>query len=1035
MVGRAQIADGSIAPDFTVTDLDGNVHNLYSYLDAGKHVVLDFSATWCGPCWSYHNSGTLETLYDDLGPNGADEIMVFYIEADLSTAEECLYGNCMGLGGTTQGNWVAGTPYPIVNLTASNGPNVGSDYQIAYYPTLYAINAHDKRVFEVGQPGVAGWVSWLEQSFEMEFTDNVIDAFPCPATGEISLNVSNGYSTISYDWSNGGNTSTLSNLSNGSYDCVISDANGYFLSTPTYAIGGPEDIAIETQLLQNVLCGGENSGALEIEATGGNGGFSYSWSNGYSGPYLNSLEAGTYDVTATDAFGCELLASYEITQPAPLLGSTSFTDPACGQTNGEVTISTEAGTAPFTFELGGNTQSDPTFTGLAGGIYNYTIIDDNGCLFTDNVTLTSSVAPIATTAALGAISCVNLSTLVSGMGSSTGSGFTYLWSTANGNIVSGANTLDATVNMAGTYTLLVTNTSNGCTQSSSVSVTANTLAPTAAIQAPAAITCVATQVTIDASQSSTGSGFTYAWSSTDGIILSGGTTLNPIVTAAGTYSLLITNTSNGCTTTGTATVAANTTAPTLTAADGVLTCSEPSASICATSDAVSFLWNVTDNNTSSCLAVTQGGVYTVTATGANGCTSTATATVTVSNDFPQLSAATPGLVTCAVNEITLTGSVVGDVADFTFNWTSVDGLIVSGANTLTPVVSSGGEYILVATNINTGCSSNITVEVDELSAAPLSTYSGALNGNILSVSAVDADPSTTYNWDFGNGSTSTDASAMTTYTASGVYNVCLTTTNVCGSNTTCVEYTYSTLLTVAIVKGDVTCFGAKDGSVTLNIVGGLAPYTITWTGPSGFTSDMASIVGLAAGAYDVSLVDADNNTFTQLVTITEPSDVVATSTEIVNDTDSMNEGSVTLSIDGGVAPYLFTWSNGQTGPELTGVSAGSYTCEVKDVNGCTKTFGPYVVDNLSSVEESLFVNQFSIFPNPVSNSLRINIDFVNNTDSEISILNGVGTSLLSRKYVNNIADNVDVSSLPSGVYFIQVKGVNFNIAKKFVVIK
>jgi hypothetical protein len=133
---HAQLPTGSIAPDFTVTDINGNTHHLYEYLDQGYTVLLEFTATWCGPCWNYANSGALTDLYSNYGADFGGNVIVLFIEADGFTTTDQIFG-----GSGSQGNWSTIVPYPIVSLPAFNGyeTEVGNLYEVSYFPTVYSI--------------------------------------------------------------------------------------------------------------------------------------------------------------------------------------------------------------------------------------------------------------------------------------------------------------------------------------------------------------------------------------------------------------------------------------------------------------------------------------------------------------------------------------------------------------------------------------------------------------------------------------------------------------------------------------------------------------------------------------------------------------------------------------------------------------------------------------------------------------------------------------------------------------------------------
>lgn len=140
----AQLPSGSVAPDFIAQDLSGQSWHLYDLLDQGKIVVLEISATWCAPCWAYHNGHSMHNFYAQHGPDGDDRARVLFIEGDPKTNVSCLYGP-VGCNDYTPGNWVSGTPFPIIN-----DDSISQAYQVDYYPTLFVI-CPNRKAYEVGQ--------------------------------------------------------------------------------------------------------------------------------------------------------------------------------------------------------------------------------------------------------------------------------------------------------------------------------------------------------------------------------------------------------------------------------------------------------------------------------------------------------------------------------------------------------------------------------------------------------------------------------------------------------------------------------------------------------------------------------------------------------------------------------------------------------------------------------------------------------------------------------------------------------------------
>jgi len=297
-----------------------------------------------------------------------------------------------------------------------------------------------------------------------------------------------------------------------------------------------------------VSCNGGNNGSANVTVTGGTNPYNYNWSNGATTANNSGLVAGNYNVTVTDANGCTVSSSANITEPAALVAATSTSNfngygVSCfGGNNGSANVSVGGGVTAYSFNWS-NGATTANNTGLVAGNYNVTVTDANGCTASANAAITQPAALVAATSTSNfngyGVSCFggnNGSANVSVSGGVTA--YNYNWS-------NGATTANNTGLVAGNYNVTVTD-ANGCTVSANATLTQ----PTAL-----ALTMPSNQVvyfgytpasctTLNSSVSGGVTAYNYNWTS-------GSTSSSAVVcpSVSTTYTLTVTD-ANGCTISG-----------------------------------------------------------------------------------------------------------------------------------------------------------------------------------------------------------------------------------------------------------------------------------------------------------------------------------------------------------------------------------------------------------------------------------------------------------------------------------------------------
>jgi gliding motility-associated-like protein len=606
---------------------------------------------------------------------------------------------------------------------------------------------------------------------------------------------------------------------------------------------------------------------------------------------LTGIKKGAYTVKVTDSNGCEKSETFVITEPTQLTLAQSKVDNVCFQGNtGSITITPNGGSGSYSYvwtasnggEIPTGMQTAKNLTGIKKGAYTVKVTDSNGCEKSETFVISEPTQLVLgeVVANRKNILCFGEATgniSVEGSGGTKQYTFTLTGTDYNGTAVSltsGPTNLDlysfATLK-AGTYVLSLTDL-NGCPKSLSPITLTHPLAPLQITNDTSTnITCFGKKDgSISLSVTGGTAPYSYAWTGPNGFT---STSLNLSNLDVGSYSLIVTDAAN-CRLTKTFDMRGP----------------DPIAIAATISNYFGFQISCKGGSDGLIdLKITGGnGDYQIFWEGPEG----------FQSNLPKIEGLLPGKY-----EVTVIDSKNCSLKQ-EYTLLAPDEFLVTAEDIQITQVScyNGSNGALAVT----------------LKKATLAPYRYELSGSSvtgLPVSKSIQSDSLSYQF------TGLRAGSYTLRVSDAIG--CTVTFNATINETA--------IFDLAETIKNVSCFGAKDGAISLSVIGGLPPFKVQWAhGPQ-----VTSLNNLDKGVYSVIITDTGGCIIEKQFVITEPQalDLSSSVTDAL-DCDDQNSGSISVNPFGGTPPYTYTWSNGSKNQNLAAIGPGSYSLELVDANGC-----------------------------------------------------------------------------------------------------